>query len=464
MYAVVDIETTGGHSRLHRIIEIAVLLHDGKQVTDRFQTLINPGTDIPNFIQGLTGIRPAMLADAPTFEEVASTIHSLLCDRVFVAHNVSFDFPFVQTALERSGIGLDVPRLCTVRASRKLIPGHSSYSLGRLTDALGIPILHRHRAFGDAEATAELLTRLIERDETGYLASLYHKKQRKLELPPHLAPEILEQMPASTGVYYFHDASGKVLYVGKAVDIRRRVKSHFTGQSDFRFERFFAEALADITYEITGSELVASLLESMEIRRLWPKYNHASKYRRHEYGLCLFEDQAGYYHLSVTRHIKGAKLVKTLGYKSKAQEVILELLERQQLCANLCHIEHNRAGCSLHQTGQCRGACLGKEPAEVYNSRVLLGLQSLEQSLSSMLLLDKGRHEDEQALLWIDQGRFAGYRFISKEHSLADWLEATELIIRVQADPELDRIVAQFKSKHTYKTFLPEHFIPYQDS
>jgi DNA polymerase-3 subunit epsilon len=458
MYAVVDIETTGGHARLHRIIEIAVLLHDGKKVTDRFETLLNPGTGIPSFIQGLTGIKPGMLADSPTFEEIASTIYALLSDRVFVAHNVSFDYPFVRDALERCGLTLDVPRLCTVRASRKLIPGLSSYSLGRMTDALSIPIVHRHRAFGDAAATAELLTRLIERDEGGYLASLYHKKQRKLELPPLLAPEVLDQLPEETGVYYFHDTTGRVMYVGKAVDIRRRVKSHFTGQSDFRFEKFFAESLADISFEVTGSELVASLLESLEIRRLWPKYNYAGKYRRQEYGLCLFEDQAGYLHLSVTRPMKGTKLVKTLGFKSKAQEVILDLLEQQQLCANLCHIEHNRSGCSLHQTGQCHGACLGKEPPETYNERVLKGLSLLDQSTPSMLLLDRGRHPEEQALIWIENGRFSGYRFLSVDHVFSDWDDATELIKQVAPDPELDRIVAQFITKHTYKTVLRSHF------
>lgn len=442
MYAVVDIETTGGNSRLHRIIEIAIVIHDGHQEIDRFSSLINPGTGIPWFIQNLTGISVEMVEQAPTFEELAPKIHELLKDQVFVAHNVAFDFGFVQSALERCGLVFDTPRLCTVRASRKLMPDIGKYSLGRLAEQLGIQIIGRHRALGDALATAEVLSRLVALDQNGVLEGMHKKSRRKTELPPLLPSDALERLPTAPGVYYFHDQAGKVMYVGKAVDIRRRVKGHFTS-SDFRFERFFNEQLTDISFQLTGSELMAQVFESLEIKRLWPKYNAAGKFKRRDYGLCLYEDQRGYLHLSVAERVKGARLVKALGYKSKALEVLHDLVEANRLCANLCHLERNSTGCSLYQIGQCEGACLHKEPPEEYNERVLEGLKSLEPQPTTLLIRLPGRDETETALILVEKGRFAGYGYVPHDDGPSGWEEALEWIKRAAADPDLDRLVAK---------------------
>jgi DNA polymerase III subunit epsilon len=447
MYAVVDIETTGGNARLHRILEIAIIVHDGQKEITRFSSLVNPGTGIPRFIQGLTGILPEMVESAPAFEDIAVEVHSLLRDHVFVAHNVSFDYPFVQAALERAGLLLDTPRLCTVRASRKLMPDLGKYSLGRLAEQLGIPISDRHRAYGDAEATAEVLKRLVSLDQEGVLEGLHRKSRRKIELPPLLPAGILESLPESPGVYYFHDQSGKVMYVGKAVDIKRRVKGHFTS-SDFRFERFFNEQLSDISFQETGSELMANLMESMEIKRLWPKYNSAGKFRRKDYGLCLYEDQKGYLRLTVAERMKGARWVKSLGYKSRALEVLHDLIEQFQLCANLCHLEKNSSGCSLYQVGQCMGACLHKEPPEEYNERVLEGLQSLEPNPVTLLIRLPGRQSEESALLLVEKGRFCGYAFVPHSDAPSHWEEALNWIKRSPHDPELDRLVGKYLELH----------------
>ena len=146
MYAIVDIETTGGYAENHRMTEIAIYHHDGMQITDRFQTLINPGRRVPYFITGLTGITNDMVKEAPSFADVAEEIYGRLKGKVFVAHNAHFDYSFLKKEFDDAGIGWKTKRLCTVRLGRKIIPGLDSYSLGRLAESLGITIQDRHRA------------------------------------------------------------------------------------------------------------------------------------------------------------------------------------------------------------------------------------------------------------------------------------------------------------------------------
>src|SRR6478735_3210649 len=153
MYAIVDIETTGGYADNHRVTEIAVYHHDGTRITDKFHTLLNPGRNIPGFITGLTGITSQMVSKAPSFDEASTEIFDWLKDRVFVAHNAHFDYSFLKKEFEEVGINWQSKKLCTVRLSRKIIPGLESYGLGRLSESLGIKIQNRHRAGGDAEAT-----------------------------------------------------------------------------------------------------------------------------------------------------------------------------------------------------------------------------------------------------------------------------------------------------------------------
>jgi len=189
MYAIVDIETTGGYAENHRVTEIAIYHYDGMQITDQFHTLINPGRKIPQFITGLTGITTEMVSDAPTFEDIAKEIHDWLKDRVFVAHNAHFDYSFLKKEFEVAGIVWNTKKLCTVRLSRKIIPGLSSYSLGRLAESLGIKISDRHRASGDAEATAKIFDVLMKRDQAAVISKALKRNSGDAILPPNLPKE-----------------------------------------------------------------------------------------------------------------------------------------------------------------------------------------------------------------------------------------------------------------------------------
>src|SRR5882757_886558 len=214
MYAIVDIETTGGHANANGITEVAICIHDGKKVTQRYSTLVNPGRDIPVYISALTGITNEMVQDAPPFEDVAADIYHLLHGKIFVAHNVNFDFSFIRYHLSAAGYDLQCNKLCTVRLGRKILPGMPSYSLGKLCRHLGIDNESRHRAAGDAEATAILFSILLQNDTENHIWEALKQRSKEQVLPSNLPKEDIDQLPYTAGVYYFHNEKGKVIYVG----------------------------------------------------------------------------------------------------------------------------------------------------------------------------------------------------------------------------------------------------------
>src|SRR4051812_5054241 len=214
-YAIVDIETTGGHASANGITEVAIYVHDGTQVVETYQTLINPGQPIPYYISGLTGITDAMVKDAPQFWEVADRIYDLLKDNIFIAHNVNFDYSFLKSELANCGFDLTTNKLCTVRLSRKIFPGLDSYGLGKICGYLDIKIENRHRADGDAAATVTLFEKLLANDKENLITKALKRNSKEQALPPNVPREHFERLPDLPGIYYFHDQKGKVVYVGK---------------------------------------------------------------------------------------------------------------------------------------------------------------------------------------------------------------------------------------------------------
>src|SRR6186713_1694243 len=307
MYAIVDIETTGGYAENHRITEVAIYLHYGLQVTESFHTLINPGRNIPYYITGLTGITTEMVLDAPTFEEVAEDIFKRLDGKIFVAHNAHFDYSFLKKEFESAGINWQSKKLCTVRLSRKIIPGLRSYSLGSLAESLGIEITNRHRAGGDAAATAKIFDQLLRRDRDGYIIKVLKRNSGETVLPPNLSKEEFDKLPALPGVYYFLNERGNVIYVGKAINIKKRIAGHFTGEAREWSRSKIRNEIHHVTFELTGNELIALILEAQEIRRLWPKYNLAQKHKAEEWGVFNYEDRNGYQRFAVNNVTRGAR-------------------------------------------------------------------------------------------------------------------------------------------------------------
>ena len=433
MYAIVDIETTGGYAQHHRVTEVAIYHFDGSRITDKFSTLINPGRAIPNFITGLTGITTAMVEKAPTFEDVAEEIYDWLKDRVFVAHNAHFDHSFLKREFELAGIQWQTKKLCTVRLSRKIVPGLDSYSLGALAESFGIKIPNRHRALGDAHATAKIFDILLKRDQQGVIAKSIKRNSGEATLPSNLNKADYDNLPNKAGVYYFLDAKGTVIYVGKAINIKKRITSHFSGEAKEWNRSNIRNEICNITYELTGNELIALILESQEIRRLWPKYNLAQKFKGEEWGVFDYEDRNGYLRVSVNAVSRGTKPLITFPSKGEAWNFMWEKVKAHDLCPKLSGLQVAKGLCFSHQTGACKGACQGVEKTKKYNKKVQQAIDSFFESGSSAAIIGQGREDGERSLVLVEKGNYLGFGFYDQQEKISDF-ESAKNFIRLSKD------------------------------
>jgi DNA polymerase-3 subunit epsilon len=414
MYTVIDIETTGGNPQYDKITEIAVYVHDGIQVVDEFTTLINPERSIPYYISQMTGITDDMVASAPRFFEVARKIVDLTEGKIFVAHNAPFDYRFIQSEFKQLGFNFERETICTVRMSRKLIPGKSSYSLGNLCNDLGIRIKDRHRASGDALATVKLLELLLSVNkhlETNAFSTTPDRKG----LHPNLNLSNLAQIPEKTGVYYLYDDRGVLIYVGKSVSIRQRVMQHL-GTSKTNRAAEMRSRIADISFEITGSELIALLLETEEIKRNKPMFNRLGRRTGNRLGLFNYENENGYLCLAIKRMTSKDEVPLTSFSNAEEAKAFLErLMEKHDLCQKLCNLYSSSGACFHYEIKRCSGACIGEESTEVYNPRVQAAIDSIGLSTKSFLLFDKGRNDTEKSIVKVVNGKLIGYGFFDPQ-------------------------------------------------
>jgi DNA polymerase-3 subunit epsilon len=413
MYAIIDIETTGGNPKRDKITEIAVLLHDGSQVISEYCTLINPECRIPYHISSLTGITNEMVVDSPKFYEIARNLVELTRDAVFVAHNVAFDYGFVRCEFQRLGYDFKREQLCTVRLSRKIIPGHSSYSLGKLCHDLDIAITGRHRALGDAAATACLFNLLLNKEcinNTGFisgalkLGSFHH---------PDLNTEKIKNLPEEPGVYYMYNQEAELIYIGKSRNIKSRVLSHFSNKSTSKALKMQTQ-IADVDCEPTGNELIALLKESFEIKKHQPLFNRRQRRSMFRYELQYSTDNNGYIQFSMekTGTREEAPLV-CFSTKAEARTFMMNMIEKYQLCQKLCGIYPTEGNCFHYEIGACKGACIGKEAPEFYNIRAMKVINGYDFGIKNMLIIDNGRSNHEKSVVKIENGKYIGFGYFS---------------------------------------------------
>ncbi len=447
MYTVVDIETTGNGVQGNRITEIALYNIDGDQITDSFSSLVNPGCEIPAFITGLTGITTAMVRRAPTFEVLASQIAAFCEGRVFVAHSVNFDYPIVREEFARAGQVFQRKKLCTVRLSRKVFPGLRSYSLGKLCSSLEIPLRDRHRAAGDAHATALLLQRILRHPQgVETVRSFLNARSQEATLPPGLPRASFQRLPEAPGIYYFKDQGGAILYVGKAINLKKRVLGHFYDTSEK--ERQLCRATSEIDFELSGSDLLALLMEAVAIKRHFPPFNQAQKNMRPAYGLFRYHDRDGIAHLAINRLRKGQQASRVFYSQADARLFLERLCTEYELCAKYCHLQDGVERCGHFRVPVCRGICRGEEPVAPYNAKVDEALRSLSPSGEHLIIGEKGRSPEEQGIIWIEDGVFKGYGFVERDRSL-DGLPDLEAVIEPQPRyPETDRILEAYLLKN----------------
>lgn len=444
MYAIVDIETTGGYAANHRITEIAICYHDGMQVTETFHTLVNPGRTIPYYITGLTGITSEMVFSAPAFSEIADEVYKKLDGKVFVAHNAHFDYSFLKKEFEQAGIQWQSKKLCTVRLSRKIIPGLRSYSLGSLAESLGIQIANRHRAGGDAAATVKIFDQLLQRDRDHHILKALKRNSGETILPPNLPKEEFDKLPAKCGVYYFHDARGNVIYVGKAVNIKKRIAGHFTGDAREWSRSKIRNEIHHISYELTGNELIALILESQEIRKLWPRYNQAQKYRAEVWGIYDYEDRNGFLRFSVNLVTRGSHPLIRFSTKGDAWNFLWQKVREYNLCPKLSGLQVAKGLCFEYQTGGCNGACMGVETAGEYNGRAGQAVRSFHEKGNSVAIIGKGRDAHEQSLVLVEEGIYFGFGFLNRDVAIADVESARTYVRRSVETPTVQNLINSY--------------------
>lgn len=455
MYAIVDIETTGNFTGRSKITEVAVYQTDGKRITNTYHSLVNPETNIPPYIEGLTGISNQMVENAPKFFEIAKELYQILDGCIFVAHNVNFDYGFIRQEFKSLGGDFQTKKLCTVRLARKIIPGLPSYSLGNLAKSLDIPINGRHRANGDAEATVKIFQLLLEKDQNGYIEQSLKRNSMEALLPPNLPKEQFENLPENTGVYYFFDQTGKVIYVGKAKNIKNRIRGHFSSGSDTIKKQNLFRDIYGINYELCGNELIAMLYETHEIQRLWPAYNRMQKRVSWNYGIFQYEDRHGYKRFSISRLVKGGTPLLVFISLADARSFIKNKVAEYDLCPKLAGLQKSRGPCFDYQIKQCSGACNGDEPPFRYNKKVNKAIQSFVQDERSIAIIGQGRNHEESSVVWVENGKYLGFGFFNSDMEILHNSQLKEFIKSFPDNQDIQRILKMYRTYHRDYRIIP---------
>nr|WP_315174551.1 exonuclease domain-containing protein [uncultured Flavobacterium sp.] len=438
MYAILDIETTGGQFNEEGITEIAIYKFDGHEIVDQFISLVNPEIPIQPFVVKLTGINNAMLRSAPKFFEVAKRIIEMTNDCVIVAHNASFDYRILRTEFRRLGYDFQAKTICTVELSKKLIPEQPSYSLGKLVRALGIPMADRHRASGDALATTKLFQMLLEKDLTKEIVKDFIKLEIEKGISPKLL-DIVEHLPSRTGIYYVHNEKGKLIYIGKSRNIKKRINQHFTGTTT-KCKKIQTEVFA-VTYEETGSELIALLKESEEIKINKPIHNRAQRKSIFEWALYAEKDTNGYLNLKLQKADGRKKEITSFTTLQEGKNSLFRITAEYQLCQKLTGLYQTKKDCFQYKIKECDGACIGKISPEEYNARIQEFIDKNSFENQNMVLIDRGRTVNERSAVLIENGIYKGYAFYNLNYQITNIEILKNILIPMQNNRDVKSII-----------------------
>ncbi len=435
--------------RKGRIIEISILVHDGLSVTEKFTTLIDPECYISPFYTSVSGITNEMVQGAPKFHEIAGEILRLTEGKIFVAHNVSFDYNFVKEEFASLGYTYRRDTLCTVRLSRKLIPGKVSYSLGNLCASLDIPIENRHRAEGDATATAILFDLLLR-------LKTEHPQYRRMNVEEIMVKKIdkikeyiLKKLPEECGVYYFLNSDGEIIYIGKSKNMYSRAKAHFT--ADIKKSQKILSELHQVDFQVTGSEIVALLLEAREIKKHKPKYNRRAKSEEFTHSIDWKLSKEGIIQYSIVKTDDSEQsLLLFTGYAS-ARAKMDSFIEEHELCLCHCRVSEDETNCFNFQIKKCRGICAGLEDIQEYNLRASRILRQHSYAYPNFCFLDKGRELDEKSIILVENGNFVGYGYLDESSSIKTIEEVKDHIQHHPYYPDLDDLLKTWLRKNRVK-------------
>jgi len=379
--AFVDIETTGCTPGQHRIIDVAVIGAQGGAVDFEWQSLVNPGVHVPAGITALTGIDNEMLGDAPPFERVARELRERLEGRVFIAHNVRFDYGFIRREFALMGTTWSSPNLCTVRLSRALYPEMPRHNLDAVMERHDIHIENRHRAMPDAQALLAFWRKLRAAWPAEALQSAIDLASHRATLPASLPPDLPDDLPEGPGVYRFfgvgEDGRETLLYVARANILRERVLDHFRGAGSPKARKLAAE-VRRVEWTETAGELGASLLEAREVRESQPVYNRSQRGGAQRFTWVFDAGNAAPRLAELDAEaLRAHDAFGTYRSERDARRALEALAREHQWCFKLLGLETGEGSCFGLQVGRCKGACVGKEPAPLHMARVKIGLMPL---------------------------------------------------------------------------------------
>ncbi len=440
--AIVDIETTGGNVTYDRITEIAIIEVTKDGVTE-WSTLINPRVHIPKSIQSLTGITDEMVATAPYFEQVAKEILLRLQGKLFIAHNVRFDYGFIRNEYARLAYSFKAKLLCTVKLSRFLYADRAGHSLEKIIARHQIYVAARHRALDDARATYKFMSIAEEEKGEHQVKQAIQHQYRKESMPAHFDACLVDELPNHSGVYYFWGENRELLYIGKSINIRKRVLGHFTADHKSSREMKICQQTRNITFEKTPGELSALLLESKKVKELQPLYNRRLRRVSTFYSVCLVKQQDGLLNPNILpiSELPQANQKRYGLFRSakQAKEAIQGICDSHGLCYQACGLEpFSKRACSSHQLKKCRGYCAGKLPALQHNVKLLESLSSL--ALTSWpypgpVALVEGSGNDYYQYLLIDN-----WCVLATANSMEELLENA----RRKTQPEIDKDIYRY--------------------
>lgn len=448
---LLDLETTGTSATAHRIIEVGLIHLRGGLVMEEWSTLVNPQVPLSPFIQNYTGISQAMVAAAPTFPEVARELIARLQGRLLVAHNARFDYGFLKNEFARLGYTFQSPVLCTVKLSRRLYPRERRHGLDALIVRHGLSCSRRHRALDDARAVGDFLAQVRDSFPAETLQQAVQAQLRLPNLPSHLPPESLAEVPGSPGFYRFFDEEDRLLYVGKSVNLRSRILAHFSGDHRNSKGLRLSGQIHRLEWTPTAGELEALLLEARQIKERLPIHNRRLRRYRQLCSLTLRMDEA-----FLRPDIVPLQDVSTLDFASvyglfktpaAARKQLRILVEQHRLCAKILGLENGPGPCFGHQLHRCRGACVGQEPAALHNARLQTAL--LPERLKDwpfagpVVLREHHPPSGREALLLID--RWCHLGTVTSQAALEELLQQPR---QISFDPDGYRILTSYFARN----------------
>ena len=451
MYAILDIETTGGNYDEEGITEIAIYRYNGTKIIDQFSSLINPLKEIQPFVVKLTGINSKMLQTAPKFFEVAKRIIEITEDCVLVAHNAKFDYRILQTEFRRLGFSFERKTICTVKLSQALLPEQPYFSLGKLVRNLGIPFTNRHRAQSDAKVTLKLFELLLEKDTNKEIIKEYTNS-----LSPNRSPnkylKIIDKLPSEMGVYYIHNKNKEIVYIGKSVNIKKSVLNYLTGDNNKAIS--IQKEVEEVTFSLTGGELVTLLKVQNEIKANHPHLNRKMKYRIFPVGINV-DNTYDYPKLIVEQILTGKEYLSVFRNKKDANTALFQLIDKYGLCMQKNSSIKFEGVCYNYEIKKCDGACMAIENPKNYNLKVKEMIASFYYPHTDFLIIEKGRRNGESAFIYIENNQFKGYGYFELNHQIKSKKQIKSRLISMKENTDVKKLINSFLFRKNYLKLIP---------